>query len=129
MDFPLETRSGCNRSAAMMLSGKLGSRARPFTAASQSGACAPRAPVRVRAEGGADGGKPGTALSEDMIARLRAAEEEAARLKKQLADLQQTQQVRVWRRRCEACVGGALRVQGTLQCTMHVAAGEDGCVS
>lgn len=34
-----------------------------------------------------------TGLSEDVIARLRAAEEEAARLKQQLADLQRTQQV------------------------------------
>ena len=38
------------------------------------------------------GAAPGApALSEDMIARLRAAEEEAARLKKQLADMQLTQ--------------------------------------
>lgn len=45
--------------------------------------------------GGGDGGAPraagGPALSEDMLARLRAAEEEAARLKQQLADIQSTQ--------------------------------------
>ncbi|KAI8465048.1 MAG: hypothetical protein J3K34DRAFT_95919 [Monoraphidium minutum] len=58
---------------------------------------APRPVVAVRSEaGGGDGGggKGGTALSEDMIARLRAAEEEAAKLKKQLADLQQAAPVR-----------------------------------
>jgi len=55
--------------------------------------------VVPRAEGGGDRGSGAKssgapALSEDMIARLRAAEEEASRLKKQLADLQTAQQVR-----------------------------------
>jgi hypothetical protein len=45
-----------------------------------------RCGVVPRAEG--EGGKGAPALSEDMIARLRAAEEEAAKLKQQLAELQ-----------------------------------------
>jgi hypothetical protein len=54
---------------------------------------AARRSVAARAEGEGSGAKSSgaPALSEDMIARLRAAEEEAARLKKQLADLQQSQ--------------------------------------
>jgi hypothetical protein len=46
--------------------------------------CSSRSKVVVRAK---DGSEP--AVSEDVIARLRAAEEEAARLKKELAAAQQ----------------------------------------
>jgi hypothetical protein len=77
----------------MLLNGSLGLRSSPGPFVSVQRAHRVR-PV-ARAEGGGDSGaKGGTALSEDMIARLRAAEEEAARLKKQLSDLQQAQQVR-----------------------------------
>ncbi|KIY95522.1 hypothetical protein MNEG_12440 [Monoraphidium neglectum] len=75
----------------MLLNGSLGLRSSPGPFVSVQRAHRVR-PV-ARAEGGGDSGaKGGTALSEDMIARLRAAEEEAARLKKQLSDLQQAQQ-------------------------------------
>ncbi|GBF87305.1 hypothetical protein Rsub_00016 [Raphidocelis subcapitata] len=75
-----------------MLAGSLRQRAcRGSSGRTFQPAGAPRPARRVaRAEpsDGSGGGGGGPALSEDVIARLRAAEEEAARLKKQLADLQ-----------------------------------------
>jgi hypothetical protein len=87
-----------------MLLRSTGTAPRPAAANSSRRGATRQQQRTVAARAGEDGapkagGAP--ALSEDMIARLRAAEEEAARLKKQLADLQTTAAaqvgVLVWR--------------------------------
>lgn len=62
--------------------------ARPAFAPARAAPNGRRRTSAPHAEASGANGKGGTALSEDMIARLRAAEEEAARLKAQLAELQ-----------------------------------------